>query len=241
MASNRHKDDRKFTSKRGKNAKRQTGSSTRCHLAKTQNLRKNPVVANMPLAVEKPTPECSHSRHTIQLANCVPTSIDRFKFQEVVLQDGKPFEIHVHVVNDAHTNTSSRSEKNFAKRNHKYLIYVSTSVHISSRKYAKFPVYQIGIVEKGHRVIQKSCQKVKVIGITLRTTSFDCKWYEEYLRLLLEMVQMTKVEGKLIGVMEFYLKPLDRNRIETRSRTKQQMGRDFFSIYHTFTRGRRLW
>jgi hypothetical protein len=156
----------------------------------------------MPLAVEKPTPECSHSRHTIQLANCVPTSIDRFKFQEVV-QDGKPFEIHVHVVNDAHTNTSSRSEKNFAKRNHKYLIYVSTSVHLSSRKYAKFPVYQIGIVEKGHRVIQKSCQKVvRVIGITLGTTAFDCKCYEEYLRLLLEMVRMTKVEGKLIGVME---------------------------------------
>lgn len=64
------------------------------------------------------------------------------------------------------------------------------------------------------------------------TATFDCNRYEEYMRLLLEIAQMTEADAELIGdnaTSVGYLKPFERNRNVKWDET--------FFRFETFTRG----
>ncbi len=65
------------------------------------------------------------------------------------------------------------------------------------------------------------------------TATFNCDRYEEYMRLLLEIARITNAEIELIGDIEMYLKPFDRNPIETRSSPYNKWNETFFDLQHS--------
>lgn len=91
--------------------------------------------------------------------------------------------------------------------------------------------------ESSKRAIQLFKKAAKLSGELLgpaETTAFDCKRYEEYMRLLLEIAQMIQADAELIGDIKMYLKPFERsNRIGTRSKPHVKWGETFWDLKHS--------
>jgi hypothetical protein len=100
-----------------------------------------------------------------------------------------------------------------------------------------FPSIKSGSSKRAIQLFKKAAKLSQELLGPVDTIAFDCKRYEEYMRLLLEMAQITKADEELIGDIEMYLKPFDRNPIATRSQTNEmnemKWDETFFDLKHS--------